>query len=201
MTYSEYVDQYLDSLHEAARKLDREAFGRAIEALRDAYAKDRQIFIIGNGGSAATANHFVCDFGKNAAPLEGARRFRIISLSDNVEKITAFGNDISFDEIFRQQLINLMNDGDVLITVSASGNSPDIVKACEYAKERRGTLIAITGMGGGKSRAMADISLHVPVENYEQAEDAHLIILHMFVDYIKKNRGYVLGLSQAKMSA
>jgi D-sedoheptulose 7-phosphate isomerase len=86
-----------------------------------------------------------------------------------------------------------MNDGDVLITISASGNSPNIVRACEYAREREGTVIAITGMSGGRSRELANVSLHLPIENYEQTEDAHLIIMHMFTDFIKKHRDYVLG--------
>ncbi|MDR1134203.1 MAG: SIS domain-containing protein [Synergistaceae bacterium] len=191
--YAEFVGNYLTSLGGVMEKLDRDAFGKAIEILREAYANDRQVFIAGNGGSAAAANHFVCDFGKNAAPLEGARRFRIISLSDNVEKITAFANDVSFDEIFSQQLKNLMNERDVLITVSASGNSLNIVKACEYARARNAPIIALTGFSGGESRARADAPLHVDAESYEQAEDAHLIILHMIVCFVKENRGYVLG--------
>ena len=192
--YAEFVGGYLESLRGVMETLDRDAFGRAIEILREAYANDRQIFIAGNGGSAAAANHFVCDFGKNAAPIDG-RRFRVISLSDNVEKITAFANDISFDEIFSQQLKNLMNERDVLITVSASGNSPNIVKACEYARARNAPIIALTGFSGGKSRACADAPLHVDAENYEQAEDAHLIILHMIVCFVKENRDYVLGVN------
>jgi phosphoheptose isomerase len=191
--YAEFVGNYLTSLGGVMEKLDRDAFGKAIEILREAYANDRQVFIVGNGGSAAAANHFVCDFGKNATPLDGARRFRIISLSDNVEKITAFANDVSFDEIFSQQLKNLMNERDVLITVSASGNSPNIVKACEYARTRNAPIIALTGFSGGKSRDCADAPLHVDAESYEQAEDAHLIILHMIVCFVKENRGYVLG--------
>jgi D-sedoheptulose 7-phosphate isomerase len=191
--YDKFVGGYLESLRGVMEKLDRKAFGKAIEILREAYANDRQIFIAGNGGSAATANHFVCDFGKNAAPLDGGRRFRVISLSDNIEKITAFANDISFEEIFSQQLKNLMNERDVLITVSASGNSPDIVKACEYARARNARIIALTGFSGGKSREYADVPLHVDVRSYEQAEDAHLIILHMIVCFVKENRGYVLN--------
>ena len=191
--YDKFVGDYLESLSGVMEKLDRDAFGHAIEILREAYANDHQIFIAGNGGSAATANHFVCDFGKNAAPLDGGRRFRVISLSDNVEKITAFANDIAFDEIFSQQLKNLMNERDVLITVSASGNSPNIVKDCEYARTKNAPIIALTGFSGGKSREYADASLHVDAESYEQAEDAHLIILHMIVCFVKENRGYVLG--------
>jgi D-sedoheptulose 7-phosphate isomerase len=191
--YDKFVGGYLQSLRDVMEKLDRGAFGKAMEILREAYANDRQIFIAGNGGSAAAANHFVCDFGKNAAPLGDGRRFRIISLSDNVEKITAFANDISFEEIFSQQLKNLMNERDVLITVSASGNSPNIVKACGYARTMNAPVIALTGFSGGKSRACADAPLHVDANSYEQAEDAHLIILHMIVCFVKENRAYMLG--------
>lgn len=155
--------------------------------LLDAYRHDRQVFVAGNGGSAAAANHFVCDFGKNAvkAPL---RRFRMISLSDNVEKITALGNDISFEEIFRQQLINLMNEGDLLILISASGNSPDLVRACEYAREKRARVMTLSGFGGGKIKEFADAAIPIGLTSYEQIEDIHMILLHMFVCFFKEHQ-------------
>jgi D-sedoheptulose 7-phosphate isomerase len=107
-----YIDEYAAAINRAMTRFDYAQFEKIIAILAEAYRNDRQVFIAGNGGSAATANHFVCDFGKNAVPFKGtgpgSRRFRIISVSDNIEKITALGNDISFEEIFRQQLINLM---------------------------------------------------------------------------------------------
>jgi D-sedoheptulose 7-phosphate isomerase len=187
----EYIDGYTAALNSVMGKLDSAQFEKIIAILSEAYKNDRQVFIAGNGGSAAAANHFVCDFGKNAVPFKGTepgrRRFRIVSVCDNVEKITALANDIAFEEIFRQQLINLMREGDVLIVISASGNSPDLVRACEYAKEMKSPVIALAGFSGGKIREFADAALVAPLESYEQIEDIHMIIIHMIVYYFKNH--------------
>jgi len=187
----EYINWYSSVLNDVMAKFDHEQFEKIISILIDAYENDKQVFIAGNGGSAGTANHFVCDFGKNAVPFKGTepgkRRFRIISVSDNIEKITALGNDISFEEIFRQQLINLMREGDVFIAVSASGNSPDLVRACEYAKEMKSRIIVLAGFNGGKIKEFAEAAMVVPLESYEQIEDIHLIILHMIVYYFNRH--------------
>ena len=186
-----YIEQYASAVKDAMDGIDPVEFAKIIAILAKAYKDDKQVFIAGNGGSAATANHFVCDFGKNAVPFTGTgpgrRRFRIISISDNIEKITALGNDIAFEEIFRQQMINLMRDGDVFIAVSASGNSPDLVRACEYAKENKSPIIVLAGFNGGRIREFAEAAMIVPLESYEQIEDMHLIILHMIVYYLKNN--------------
>jgi len=187
----DFIDGYVAALEDVFRRFDYYGFEKIIAILAEAYQNDRQVFIAGNGGSAGTANHFVCDFGKNAVPFNGAekgkRRFRIISVSDNIEKITALGNDIAFEEIFRQQLINLMREGDVLIVLSASGNSPDLVRACEYAKEMKAPIITLSGFSGGKIREFADASIVIPLESYEQIEDIHLIICHIIVYYFKNH--------------
>jgi len=185
--FEQHLAQYQKELIQSLNEIDPQLFGRFIQLLVDAYQNDRQVFICGNGGSAATANHFVCDFGKNAVPEPGKRRFRILSLSDNIEKITALGNDISFDEVFRQQLINLMRPDDLLIAVSASGNSPNIVKACEYAGEIGGAVVALAGFSGGKIKEIADVCLWTPTPSYERVEDIHLILLHMVVCCFKEN--------------
>ncbi|MDR2768165.1 MAG: SIS domain-containing protein [Treponema sp.] len=181
-----FLDSYTSELAGCMRNFDEREFEKAIGILAEAYKKDRQIFIAGNGGSAGTANHFVCDFGKNAVPWKsGKRRFRIISVSDNIEKISAIANDIAFEETFSFQLANLMNNGDVLIAVSASGNSPNIVKACEFAKTRDAKLVVLAGFDGGKIKTMADSLLLAPLKTYEQIEDSHLIFLHMIVCYFR----------------
>ena len=183
----EFLDSYKKELTDAIWQIDETVFQKAVEILYDAWKRDAQIFIMGNGGSAGTANHFVCDFGKNAVQGEGRRRFRVISLCDNIEKITAFGNDFSFDQIFRFQLGNLMREEDVLISVSASGNSPDLVEACEYAKSCHAHQIALTGFSGGKIKDYAEAAFIVPLESYERIEDVHLNILHMLVYYFKQS--------------
>jgi D-sedoheptulose 7-phosphate isomerase len=186
-----YIDEYTAAINDAMGKIETAQFERIIAILAEAYKNDRQVFIAGNGGSAGTANHFVCDFGKNAVPFKGtgpgSRRFRIISVSDNIEKITALANDIAFEEIFRQQLINLMREGDVFIAISASGNSPDMVRACEYAREMKSHIIALAGFNGGRIREFAEAAIVVPLESYEQIEDIHSIILHMIVYYFKNH--------------
>lgn len=185
--FREFLDEYRAGLLPVLEQIDAEAFGRITDILAEAYREDRQIFIAGNGGSAGTANHFVCDFGKNAVRDPGKRRFRMLSLCDNMEKLTAFGNDVSYDEVFRQQLINLMRPGDVLIAVSASGNSPNVVRACEYAREQGGKIVTLSGFSGGKICDYADVSMVAPLNSYEQVEDVHLVILHMLVCYFKNH--------------
>ncbi len=185
--FQPFLTAYKESLIPHIESISPQDFESCISLLLDAYKHDKQVFVAGNGGSAAAANHFVCDFGKNAvkAPL---RRFRMISVSDNVEKITALGNDISFEEIFRQQLINLMNEGDLLILISASGNSPNLVKACEYAREKHAKIITLSGFGGGKIKEFADAAIPIQLTGYEQIEDIHMILLHMFVCFFKEHQ-------------
>ena len=185
--YQDLLDSYRAELITHIEKIEAKQFQMLIETLLEAYRNDKQVFIVGNGGSAATANHFVCDFGKNA--VQGnKRRFRILSLCDNIEKITALGNDISFEEIFRQQLINLMNDGDVIIAISASGNSPDLIRVLEYAKEKSGRILSLAGFQGGKMKAMSDVCMVAEMSSYERIEDMHLMILHMVVCFMKEHQ-------------
>ena len=172
----DYLNSYCQELSSELFKLDAVEFEKAINVLIDVYKRDAQVFIAGNGGSAGTSNHFVCDFSKNALPYD-KRRFRIISVCDNVEKITAYGNDFCFEDIFSFQLGNLMRPGDALIVISASGNSPDLVKACEYAKSI-----------GGKICNGADAVLKTDQRSYEVIEDLHSAIMHMIVCWFKANR-------------
>ncbi|MEG0512221.1 MAG: SIS domain-containing protein [Clostridia bacterium] len=185
--YQELMDAYRTELIEHINRVDAAQFEAFVQILLNAYHQDKQIFIMGNGGSAATANHFVCDFGKNA--VQGnKRRFRILSVCDNLEKITALGNDLSFDEIFRQQLMNLMNDEDVLIAISASGNSPDLVRALEYANERHAHIVSLAGFDGGKIKSLSQVTLVAEMSSYERIEDMHLMILHMVVCFMKEHQ-------------
>lgn len=185
--YEKLLTEYRQDLIGQINDIKTEDFEKCIGLLLDAYHQDKQVFVVGNGGSAGTANHFVCDFGKNAVQGD-RRRFRVLSLCDNIEKITALGNDIAFEEIFRQQLINLMNPGDVVIGISASGNSENLVRACAYAKERGGKVLALLGFGGGKMKDYADASIISPSKSYERVEDLHLIALHMMVCFFKDHQ-------------
>lgn len=185
--FAEFFTEYINNITLYLQELDSQLVKRVIEILIDAYKDDHQIFVIGNGGSASSANHFTCDFGKNAIQQPDKRRFRIISLCDNIEKLTAFANDIDYSEVFNQQLINLMNKGDVLIAISASGNSPNILRACEYAKNNNGRIIAFTGTKKGKINQFSEVSINIQSPMIEQIEDIHLIILHILVAYFKNN--------------
>lgn len=181
------LDAYRSELIAEIEKIDAAEFQKVIDILLEAHRADRQIFIVGNGGSAGTANHFVCDFGKNAVS-KGKRRFRIHSLCDNIEVITALGNDIAFEEIFSFQMGNAMRPGDVLIVISASGNSPDLVRACAYARELDAKIIALSGFGGGKICDGADAKLVTDIRSYERIEDLHLILCHMIVCWFKEHQ-------------
>ena len=185
------MDAYRAELIDELNKLDAAEFQKFIDLLVEAYRADRQVFIVGNGGSAATANHFVCDFGKNAMPWD-RRRFRIHSLCDNVEVITALGNDIAFDQIFAFQLGNQMRPGDVLIVISASGNSPDLVAACDYAKAHGGHVVALSGFGGSKICDGADVVMKSDMRSYERIEDLHMSIMHLVVCWFKENNGSIV---------
>lgn len=187
MSMQETMRIYQEELLSAIQSINVEEMDKAISLLIAAYQEDKQVFIFGNGGSAATANHFVCDFGKNAVQGD-KRRFRILSLSDSIEKITALGNDIAYSEVFREQMKNLMRPGDVAIAVSASGNSPNVVNACEYAGQIGAKIIVLSGFSGGKIAPMADAALVARMNSYERVEDIHLIILHMLVCYCKEHQ-------------
>ena len=136
----EFLKAYTSKDAELLAKIDPAEFQKAIGILTEAYRNDRQIFIAGNGGSTGTVNHFSFDFEKNAVQDPSRRRFRIISLAANAAKIIGFGNDVAFEEIFSQQMYPLFNEKDVLILVSSSGTSPDLIQACRYAAKKNGSM-------------------------------------------------------------
>jgi D-sedoheptulose 7-phosphate isomerase len=185
MVCKEFIDEYLSTFVAKVNSFNGSKIVDIINALKKAKDEDRTIFVIGNGGSAATANHFACDFGKNAVKSDEGR-FRIISLSESVSCITAYGNDISFDSVFEEQLKNLMRPGDILIAISASGKSPNIIKAVNYAKAKGGMVIGLSGFDGGLLKNLSDINVNIDFDTYEQIEDFHLIITHIIVYCFKK---------------
>ena len=179
-----YLDAYLDRLRSAVGAVDREQLQAAADLIVDVVSRDAMIFSCGNGGSAAIANHLACDC------LKGARnrstiRPRVTSLSTTMEVVTAIANDIGYDEIFSYQLTSLARPGDVLIAISSSGESPNIVKALEAARDNRVRTIAMTGFEGGKAATMADVTLHVDGHNYGVVEDAHQSLMHTLAQYVR----------------
>jgi D-sedoheptulose 7-phosphate isomerase len=178
MNYSSYIDDLAKALH-AIPVEDIEA-ARAI--LESAVAEARSVFVAGNGGSAATASHMACDFQKTTLANDHHRvskRIRCIALSDNMPLITAWGNDVHYDEIFGQQLRNLANPRDVLLVITASGNSPNILNALEAAKALGVTSIGFLGFEGGKAQSLCDHCVVVRSSDYGVIEDSHSVLMHM----------------------
>ena len=159
-----------------------------LKILKNSIKKNQKIFVAGNGGSAATANHYACDLSKGANKNweKEKDRFKVISLSSPIEYITAISNDLDYSEIFKQQLINLASPKDICVLISASGNSPNIIKAARCAKDLEMIVIGITGFEGGKLKELADYSAHIPVKEYEICEDIHSIFGHFLTSYLRE---------------
>lgn len=183
-----YVRSYLDDLRWTMSEIDPAALGGLTELLLEARAEGRQILLIGNGGSAATAAHMACDLGKGTVDFRqpDVTRFRVISLSDNTALITALGNDISFDDVFAEQLKIVLRPRDVVVFLSASGSSPNLVKAAEHARAAGAVTVAMLGFGGGTLGRMVDHALVASSRNYGIAEDFHLSVQHILTQYLRR---------------
>lgn len=178
MNFTKYIDDLASAMH----AVPTDAIDAVRQVIEDAFREGRTVFIAGNGGSAATASHMACDFQKTTLAKEHgriAKRIRCISLSDNTPLITAWGNDVSYDEIFGQQLRNLANRGDLLLVISASGNSPNIINCLEAAKEVGVKTAGFLGFEGGKALPLCDLSVVVRSSDYGVIEDAHSVLMHM----------------------
>ena len=182
-----YFENYKKEIQLLLSQVNEPFLNKTVEILIDAYNEDKQIFIIGNGGSAAIANHFAYDLGNNIFTNDNIRKFRFISLCANTSAILAIANDTSFEYIFSQQLTNLLNQGDVLIVVSASGKSENLVAACAYAKNSGAKIITLAGFSGGKIKDYADAEMSLDSESYGAIEDVHHIILHSLTAYFQSN--------------
>tara|TARA_E500000331_G_scaffold313160_1_gene321643 strand:+ start:736 stop:1362 length:627 start_codon:yes stop_codon:yes gene_type:complete len=180
--YARAYLEYLASCFDAIDCNEVEALIRMILSARDT---GNAVYFIGNGGSAATASHFANDLSIGTQTGD-ERPFRVISLTDNVAMMTALANDEGYDAIFVEQLKVYFCDGDSLVAISASGNSPNVIAAVEYVKSRSGTVAGLTGFDGGKLRTLSDISLHVPTEKgeYGPVEDLHMIFDHLIGSYL-----------------
>lgn len=172
------IDLYLTELEDVIHHLSRDEVRAVADALLDAWRARRQVFIIGNGGSAATASHMMNDLNKFTR-VDGQPRFRAIALTDNVPWLTAVGNDQSYHDIFVEPLMNLLEPGDTVIAISASGNSPNIVKAVEYARAHGARVIGFCGRPGGQLAQMADLKVIIPSDRIGHQEDGHMILDHV----------------------
>jgi D-sedoheptulose 7-phosphate isomerase len=173
-----WLQEYIAAQHRALDSVSLDGITQATETVRAAWREDRQIFAIGNGGSAASASHFATDLGKGASDKLG-QRFHVSSLNDNVAWLTALANDYSYEDVFLRQLQNYARAGDVLIAASVSGNSPNLVKAFDWAKRQGLHTIALVGAKRGALAEIAEQSIVVDDTHYGRVEDVHMHILHM----------------------
>jgi D-sedoheptulose 7-phosphate isomerase len=183
----EYAKRYASYVAELLADLDCAAIQRVGDRLEEARRAGRTIFVLGNGGSASTASHFANDLGVGPRRVGGAV-YRTISLVDSVSQITAVANDVHYDEVFVEQLKTLMNPGDCLLAISASGNSPNVLRAAEYAKAEGGFVIGLTGFAGGLLREVADEVIHIatPHGDYGPVEDVHILLDHLLTSYLAR---------------
>ena len=181
-----FADSYLNYLQSILNKIDTKEIASFIETLLSARKRKATVFFIGNGGSAATASHFANDISIGTNDYDDP--FKAISLTDNVSILTAIGNDFGYEEIFVRQLRVLGQPEDVVVGISASGNSPNLLKAFEYAKNTGIKTVAITAFDGGKLKTMADYGIHIPtgLKEYGPAEDAHMILDHLVGAYLMR---------------
>lgn len=181
-----YPKQYKAALLEAIERIDTSRVEQAIEWFREARDGSKHIFVCGNGGSASTASHFTCDIVKGAS-YNRDTRFRIMALADSLATLTAYSNDVSYEHIFVEQLKNFAQAGDLVMCISGSGNSANVVRAMEYANSIGCRTIALTGRDGGKLGPLAQLNIQVAVPHMGRIEDAHMVVCHMIAYHFMEN--------------
>lgn len=180
----EFADGYFQYLTEVLAKIDRKQVADFIEVIESARQRGSTIFFIGNGGSAATASHFANDIGIGTRSWN--KPYKVIALTDNMPIVTAIGNDYSYDEIFTLQLKTLLKPKDVVVAISASGNSQNVVKAIEYGNQNEAVTVGLTGFDGGKLKEVSQFNVHAPSHKgeYGPVEDVHMIFDHLVGNYL-----------------
>lgn len=184
--FIDFYKEYVDSLNNVLTHVSEKELNDVFQAIDYAYQNGRKVFVLGNGGSTATASHWVCDMGKGIN-TENSRRMKISSPMDNPGLVTALANDISYDDVLSYQLKTTAEKDDLVIGLSVSGNSANIVKAMEYTKSAGCRNVSIIGDYNGRMADVSDITLKIDSKNYGIVEDIHLIINHIISQYIKKN--------------
>ena len=187
---NKFIGNFLDEVQEAIKAIPRKEVSKALNILQATYESDGRIYIFGNGGSLALASHWVSDFNKTVFSHhlnEYSKRFQAFRVPSTDSEITAWANDVGYDMIFAGPLKNYMQDSDILIAISSSGNSENVIKAVELAKKLKIPVIGLTGFDGGKLKRLADAKLHIKTEKgqYEVVESVHGVILHMMTKYFK----------------
>ena len=185
MDYQKQILDYFTILKTTIDKIDTREIQKALDCLIKARNTKHFIYTMGNGGSAATASHYAGDFNKGLS-LGKEKRFRFIALNDNEPTILSLANDVSYSSIFIEQLKNFLEPDDVVLCISGSGNSENVVSAATYAKEHDATVIGLTGFDGGKLNKIADIKLHVPLNNMQIVEDLHMVFDHLMMTVLSQ---------------
>ncbi len=184
MAYGEKIENYLSGLIEVINKLDRNELETFLTVLNQARLDEKNIYIFGNGGSAATASHMVCDFNKGISWGKNPR-FRFICLNDNVPTMMAYANDISYADVFVEPLRNFLKPGEVVVGISGSGNSENVIRAIDYANEIGAITVGLSGYSGGKLKAKAKYNVHVNINDMQKAEDIHIMLGHLAYAVLK----------------
>ena len=183
-----YIDEYLALEKKTLEALDRTQIRAVLDRVMEAYQAEGTIYVFGNGGSASTASHMANDFNKGISEYVD-KKFRMVCLNDNVATLMSIANDISYEEVFRFQLRNKLRPGDLVIGISGSGNSPNVVNAVEYAKSQGIPTVGFTGFDGGRLKELADCGFHVPLRNMQVVEDLHLVINHLLMNVVDRILG------------
>jgi D-sedoheptulose 7-phosphate isomerase len=183
MEFSRYANQYLERLKGVIDAIDLAGFQNIAAEILAAYHRQARIFVMGNGGSGATASHLACDINKGCC-LDLEKKFKMICLNDNMPTMLALANDISYEAVFAEQLKNFFEPGDLVIGISGSGNSPNVLRAIEYARAHGGRTMGWCGFSGGKLAPMVDVAFVVPSHDMQQVEDVHIILAHMLMQTV-----------------
>ncbi|MEY8524450.1 SIS domain-containing protein [bacterium 1XD8-76] len=186
MDLREMIEHYLESEIDILKKLDTEAVQKVVKAFEEAYERESAIYVFGNGGSAGTASHMANDFNKGISEYT-EKKFRFQCLNDNIPTMLAVANDIGYDDVFSFQLKNKVKEKDLVIGISGSGNSENVIRALDCAKEQGAITMGIVGYHGGKVADIADIVFHVPLCNMQIVEDVHMILNHMVMSVVMQH--------------
>ena len=181
--FEKFARQYLKDLGGLLEGFDTDAFDRIVNSILDAYHNDKTIFIMGNGGSASTASHFACDVNKGCC-LDLDKKFKVICLNDNIPTMLAYANDLDYGSVFMESLKNFFHSGDLVIGISASGDSENVLRAVRYAAEHGGKTIGLTGYSGGKLGQLVDAVYVAESDDMQKIEDVHMIIVHMIMQAV-----------------
>ncbi len=186
--YGKKIKAYIDTEIGLLQKFDTDTVEKLLYAFIKAYEEEAAIYVFGNGGSASTASHVANDFNKGISEYT-EKKFHVCCLNDNMATVLAVANDIGYDDIFSFQMKNKIKEGDLVIGISGSGNSRNVVNALQYAKEQKATTVGWVGFDGGKVLEVADITFHVPLPDMQIVEDFHLILNHMLMSVIMQEWG------------